>query len=208
MVDYYTPQPTKLECVRHAGESMIDCPKCDKRENNKIALQQRKAKEKREYNKNSKYLQVLINLDYNKRLNASSNRELALTFISPMKWSDYSHNDTCHNIVKWCKFHGCSAKMVEVKGTYVAPKKVLNAGGNEVVLGTGYYRASNAEKGNSDVEFIYNGQNYYCEVKKHGDSQRPNQIRFQRKVESEGFIYHIVHSLDEFVEFFKSIYTF
>jgi len=204
-MNYIIPPVIELYCGRHEGMPLIDCPKCNRTDANKHALMQRRIKEKREYNKNSKYLQVLIDLDYNKRLNACSNRELALTFICPLKLSDFSHNDTCHNIVRWCKLHNCSAKMVEVKGTYVAPAKGYNAGGNEVRLGTGYYRASNAEKGNSDTECVINGQTYYIEIKKGNDKQRPDQITFMNKVQSEGKIYKIVHSLDEFVEFFKII---
>ena len=203
-----TFQQIPLECSRHAGQPIVDCPKCSRLESRKIDLKLKKSNDKREHDKNSRYLSKLIDLDYEARFNKISDKRVAAMTVFRSKMSDYKHNDTCKNIVLWCKLHNCPAKMVEVKGTWIPPAKVHTMAG-ERTIGTGYFRRSNAIKGNSDVEFEINGiGTYYCEIKKFGDTQKNDQKAFQKKVESEGKVYFIVHSLDEFVDYFKILFPF
>lgn len=57
-------------------------------------------------------------------------------------------------------------------------------------------------KGASDLELVVHGSVIFIELKLPGEVQLPEQITFQKKVESRGHLYIIIYS---FVEFFKFI---
>lgn len=53
-------------------------------------------------------------------------------------------------------------------------------------------RALGVVAGVSDLEYAKRGICHFIEYKKIGGSQNPEQIKFQKKIEAEGFPYHLV----------------
>lgn len=54
--------------------------------------------------------------------------------------------------------------------------------------------------GVSDLIMVLDGKVRFIEVKAPGEKQKPNQVRFQEKVEKLGHCYNVVFSLDDFKE--------
>ena len=54
------------------------------------------------------------------------------------------------------------------------------------------------EKGASDLIVIMKGRTIFVENKSKKGSQSPDQIEFQKKVESLGYQYHVCKSLEQF----------
>lgn len=54
------------------------------------------------------------------------------------------------------------------------------------------------EKGCSDLIVAFSGGIIFVELKIYKGTQKPDQIKFQNKVESLGHKYYIIRSLDEF----------
>ncbi len=66
-------------------------------------------------------------------------------------------------------------------------------------------RATGEYAGASDLLVIHFGKVIFVEVKDEKGTQKPKQIEFQKHVESMGFPYYIVRSLEEFKELINSI---
>ena len=59
--------------------------------------------------------------------------------------------------------------------------------------------------GRSDMVLYYKGVAYMIELKNEIGSQQPEQKVWQKLMESHGFPYHIIRSLEEFQELIKTI---
>jgi hypothetical protein len=60
------------------------------------------------------------------------------------------------------------------------------------------------QRGRSDLVFYYNGKATMIELKTENGTQEPDQKKWQSKIESAGFEYFIIRSLNEF----KSVIIF
>lgn len=60
-------------------------------------------------------------------------------------------------------------------------------------------------KGRSDFTLYWLGKAYFIEMKTPTGTQSPDQIIFQRVVESHGFQYFICRSLNEFIQIIDTI---
>lgn len=58
--------------------------------------------------------------------------------------------------------------------------------------------------GVSDLVILYRGKTIFMEVKAPTGKQSPAQMRFQAKVEAQGFLYCIVRSVEESLFYIKS----
>jgi len=63
-----------------------------------------------------------------------------------------------------------------------------------------YKKATGMLSGVSDLIVIEHGRILFIECKDETGKQRENQIIFQKKVEANGYEYHLIRSLDEFKE--------
>lgn len=66
-------------------------------------------------------------------------------------------------------------------------------------------KAMGIQKGRSDLVLYWQAKAYHIEMKTPAGEQSPEQIAWQKKVESQGFSYFIVRSLPEFQELIKNI---
>ena len=57
------------------------------------------------------------------------------------------------------------------------------------------------QKGRSDLTLYYFGRVYFIELKDDTGKQSPEQKEWQKLMESHGFIYIVIRSLEEFKEF-------
>lgn len=61
----------------------------------------------------------------------------------------------------------------------------------------GAYFDTGLPEGFSDLIILYNHTVYFCEVKTINGKQRPEQLQFQRTVESYGYTYFIARSIED-----------
>jgi len=66
-------------------------------------------------------------------------------------------------------------------------------------------KAMGIQKGRSDLVLYWQAKAYHIEMKTPTGEQSPEQIAWQKKVESQGFSYYIVRSLPEFQELIENI---
>lgn len=66
-----------------------------------------------------------------------------------------------------------------------------------VKLPNGYYFDTGLPEGFPDLLILHKGVTYYAEVKTLTGKQRQDQIDFQRILESRGFIYKVVRSVND-----------
>jgi len=67
----------------------------------------------------------------------------------------------------------------------------------------GAYRKASpyAVNGISDLCLLRDGRAFWCEIKRPGGVQSMDQKKFQRAVESKGFTYVLIHSLQELQDY-------
>ena len=61
------------------------------------------------------------------------------------------------------------------------------------------------QKGRSDMVFYYLGKAYHIELKLEGEKQRPDQKLWQKTLETNGFTYKLIYSLQEFKDYINGI---
>lgn len=66
-------------------------------------------------------------------------------------------------------------------------------------------KAMGIQKGRSDLVLYWQGRAVMIEMKTPTGEQSPEQIEWQRKVEGQGFEYHLVRSLEEFQKIILTI---
>lgn len=67
----------------------------------------------------------------------------------------------------------------------------------KIRLPSGGYFDTGLPPGFSDLIILYNRTIYFCECKTATGRQREDQIRFQKYIESHGYIYFIARSIDD-----------
>jgi len=66
-------------------------------------------------------------------------------------------------------------------------------------------KAMGIQKGRSDLVLYWQSKAYHIEMKTPTGEQSPDQITWQKLIESQGFKYYICRSLPEFQELIKNI---
>ena len=61
------------------------------------------------------------------------------------------------------------------------------------------------QKGRSDMVLYYSGKAYHIELKLEGEKQTPDQNVWQKTVETNGFTYKLIYSLEEFKIYIKGV---
>ena len=66
-------------------------------------------------------------------------------------------------------------------------------------------RSLGLQAGRSDLVFYYQSKAYHIEMKKPGEKQSKDQIKWQARIESQGFNYHIIDNLDDFMRLIRGV---
>ncbi len=61
------------------------------------------------------------------------------------------------------------------------------------------------QKGRSDLEFHYKGKLTFIELKTEKGTQSPDQIKWQKLVESHGFEYYVIRNLQDFQQLIEKL---
>lgn len=69
----------------------------------------------------------------------------------------------------------------------------------------GIMKAMGTVSGVADLELCYNGRVYFIEMKSPKGRQSPDQMEFQKYVQSQGFDYVIIRSFEEFMMYISKI---
>jgi len=121
------------------------------------------------------------------------------------KYRDDSANGLTKCIIDYIRLNGFQAERINCAGRYVDNTQVFtDVVGRTRSIGTGQWLPSSGQRGTADISAVIKGRAVKIEIKIH-DRQSEEQKRYQEAVERAGGIYIIVHSLHEFVEFYKSL---
>lgn len=66
-------------------------------------------------------------------------------------------------------------------------------------------KSKGLQAGRADMVLYYNSKAYMIELKTAKGTQSEDQIKWQKQIESNGFEYHIIRSLDEFKAFINNL---
>lgn len=126
-------------------------------------------------------------------------------YISPRKYRDDSANGLTRCVIDWIRLNGGQAERINCAGRYVDNTQVFtDVVGRTRSIGTGQWIPTSGQKGTADISAVIKGRAVKIEIKMK-DRQSEDQKRYQEAIERAGGIYIIVHSLHEFVEFYKSL---
>jgi hypothetical protein len=124
------------------------------------------------------------------------------------KYSDKSANGLQKCIIDYIRLTGGHAERISCTGRYIPHKIVSDVLGHKRRIGTAKWIYSSMQKGTSDISATINGRSVKIEVKMPGDKQSKAQAEYERQVEQAGGIYLIVHSFDEFMNWYNDFLKF
>lgn len=133
-----------------------------------------------------------------------------LVYTKPLK--DKTANELTTAIKYWCEHHGFQVSRVNVMGIPKDNRRIVtDVLGFQKQIGSVEYRPSGSTKGASDLSIIFRAKSgtvvpWEVEVKIK-DRQSMSQKEYQRKVETAGGTYSIVHSFEEFINIFIELYN-
>lgn len=109
----------------------------------------------------------------------------------PIKETANSITTAIINYLKWTGNHG---ERVNVMGRQIYDKR----------RGRTLWIKSSGRKGSADIHAIIQGRAVMIEVKAGKDRQRVAQLTYENDINRAGGVYIIVHSFDEFLEWFQN----
>lgn len=121
------------------------------------------------------------------------------------KLKDNSANGIMKCIEKYHSIIGGVAERIHTQGRRVDNTKIVtDVLGFSKQIGSVEWRKTTGRKGTSDMKVLYNGLAYSVEIKYGRDTQKDDQIDYQKAVEAAGGIYIIVKSFEDYLIWFKS----
>lgn len=123
--------------------------------------------------------------------------------------SVYSYKDTTANgltrcVIDWINFHGFQAERISVTGRIIDNRQVVqDCMGFQKVIGSTRRIFSSGTRGSADISAVINGRAVKIEIKMR-DKQSEAQRAYQESIEKAGGVYIIVHSLDEFMDWWNT----
>lgn len=123
--------------------------------------------------------------------------------LAPPKFSDKTANKLTQCIIQWIRLHGYQAENINVTGRQIDRRKIVSdCLGNQRQIGTLKWIKTSGTRGSADLHATINGKSVKIEVKVGRDKQRPDQIKYQRSIESAGGIYFIATTFQQFYEWY------
>jgi len=125
------------------------------------------------------------------------------SFIHQYKPSTANGLTRC--VIDWIKFSGGQAERISVTGRMIDNTKVVSdVMGHRRIVGSVSYQKSSMTKGSADISAIINGRSVKIEIKIGRDRQSDAQKQYEQSVTKAGGVYIIVHTLEDFVNWWDS----
>jgi hypothetical protein len=130
------------------------------------------------------------------------------------KYKDTTANGLTKCIIDWIRFSGGHAERISITGRYIDNSRIVeDVLGNKRKIGSGKYIPSTMQKGSADISStipvtLANGKTWGLTAKwevKMRDKQSEAQKKYQEQIERSGGYYFIVHSFDEFLEYYEQL---
>ena len=116
-------------------------------------------------------------------------------------------NDLTKAIIKFIQLSGGQAERISVTGRRVDLRRTFtDVLGNQRQIGSVRWIKSSMQKGSADISATITGQSVKIEIKVDRDRIRPEQEIYKYQVEKAGGIYLLIHTFDEFYQWYTSKY--
>ena len=126
-------------------------------------------------------------------------------WFKPMK--DNSANELTKAVIKFIRLSGGQAERISVTGRTINTRKTYtDILGHRKTIGSVKYIPSAMTKGSADISATIQGKSIKIEIKWGKDRQSPAQAKYQAEVEKAGGIYLIVHTFDQFYDWYKTMF--
>jgi hypothetical protein len=123
------------------------------------------------------------------------------------KASDNSANNLTKMVINYIQWNGYQAERISSMGRYIENKRtVIDAVGFQRTIGSGQWIKGTTTKGTADISATIKGRSVKIEIKYGKDRQSEYQKQYEEAVTSAGGIYKIIHTFDEFIEFFNNLH--
>ena len=127
-----------------------------------------------------------------------------ITF-TPMKAN--SANELTKAVIKFIRLSGNQAERISVTGRTINTRKTYtDIFGHRKTFGSVKYIPSAMTKGSADISATIQGKSVKIEIKWGHDRQSPAQAKYQAEIEKAGGIYLIVHTFDQFYDWYKTLF--
>jgi len=116
-------------------------------------------------------------------------------------------NDLTKAIIKFIQLSGGQAERISVTGRRVDMRRTFtDVLGNQRQIGSVRWIKSSMQKGSADISATIAGQSVKIEIKVGRDRIRPEQEIYKQQVEKAGGIYLLIHTFDDFYQWYTSKY--
>lgn len=127
-----------------------------------------------------------------------------ITF-TPMKAN--SANKLTKAVIKFIRLSGGQAERISVTGRTINTRKTYtDILGHRKTIGSVKYIPSAMTKGSADISATIQGKSVKIEIKWGKDHQSLAQAKYQAEVEKAGGIYLIVHTFDQFYQWYITLF--
>ncbi len=124
-----------------------------------------------------------------------------LLYCKPIKAN--SANELTNAVIKFIRLTGGQAERISVTGRTINTRKTYtDILGHRKQIGSVKYIPSAMSKGSADISATIQGKSIKIEIKWGHDRQSQAQAKYQAEIEKAGGIYLIVHTFDEFYEWY------
>jgi hypothetical protein len=114
-------------------------------------------------------------------------------------------NDLTKAIIKFIQLSGGQAERISVTGRRVDMRRTFtDVLGNQRQIGSVRWIKASMQKGSADISATITGQSVKIEIKVGRDHIRPEQETYKQQVEKAGGIYLLIHTFDEFYQWYTS----
>ena len=128
-----------------------------------------------------------------------------LLYCKPMKAN--SANELTKAVIKFIRLSGGQAERISVTGRTINKRTTyIDVLGHRKQIGSVKYIPSAMTKGSADISATIQGKSVKIEIKWGKDRQSPAQAKYQAEVEKAGGIYLIVHTFDQFYDWYKTMF--
>ena len=128
-----------------------------------------------------------------------------LLYCKPMKAN--SANELTKAVIKFICLSGGQAERISVTGRTINTRRTYtDILGHRKTIGSVKYIPSAMTKGSADISATIQGKSIKIEIKWGKDRQSPAQAKYQAEVEKAGGIYLIVHTFDQFYDWYKTMF--
>ena len=120
------------------------------------------------------------------------------------KFSDRTANGLTQCVIKFLQLNGHQAERISTTGRPMDQTRIVkDVLGHHRRIGSVQWIPGTTTRGSADISATINGRSVKIEVKIK-DRQSPAQVEYQRQVEQAGGIYLIVHTFEEFYNWYNA----